>query len=85
MSISEVLRQDCLLSLNLARAGSPRQTGGVFTVRSTSALSQDMLGKAHFLGTPGSSPAPEATLERGAPRGMHQNCCGDVLGSEASQ
>jgi hypothetical protein len=39
----------------------------------TRAFPRDMLGHAHILGTPGSSPAPEATLERGAPRGMHQN------------
>ena len=32
-------------------------------------------------GTPGSSLAPEATLERGAPRRMHKHFCGDTLGS----
>ena len=51
------------------------------TRNAASALLQNMLGKAHFLGTPGSNPAPEATLERDAPRGMHQNCCSDALGS----
>src|SRR5207249_128768 len=47
--------------------------------RDPSAVPQGMLCKRIFLGAPGSSPAPAATLERGGPRGTHKNSCGDTL------
>jgi hypothetical protein len=51
----------------------------------TSALPQDLLCKRLCLGSPGSSPAPEATLERGVPRRMHKHFCGDALGQVLAQ
>ena len=34
-----------------------------------------------FPGSAGLQPGLEATLERGVPRGMHKNSCGDALAS----
>ena len=34
-----------------------------------------------FPGSAGLQPGLEATLERGVPRGMHKNSCGDALGA----